>query len=192
MTLPMDIRIASEKARFGFVFQPAGYCAGRLFDLVPAAHCRVEPGFGMDHVRARIMSAREALEGGLVSRVTPPEELLPTAFEMAREIVANTSAISVALSRQMLLRMMGADHPMEAHILESRNLYYMFHHADMVEGVISFMEKRPPKFSMKPSRGHAGFSTLGGLILLIGTSRDNSSGQEPHGLILNNALIHIG
>ena len=86
-----------------------------------------------------------------MSRVLPEEELLPTARELAHEIADNTSAISVALSRHMLWRMLGADHPMEAHKVESKCLHYMFQSPDLLEGVGSFLEKRPPKFGMKPS-----------------------------------------
>ena len=151
MTLPMDIRIASEKARFGFVFNrrgivPEGCSTWFLPRIVGISRASEWVLSG------RILSAQEALAGGLVSQVVPPEELLPTAYGLAREIAANTSAVSVALARQMLLRMLGADHPMEAHIWESRSLYFMFQNPDMVEGVVSFMEKRPPNFSMKPSQ----------------------------------------
>ena len=75
---------------------------------------------------------------------------MPVALELAHEIADNTSAISAALSRQMLWRMLGADHPMAAHKLESRCLDYMFRSPDLLEGVASFLEKRPPKFGMKP------------------------------------------
>ena len=87
----------------------------------------------------------------------PPDELLPAARELAVEIARNTSAVSTALSRQMLWRMMGAAHPMEAYRIESRALHYMFGSADLREGVASFLEKRPPDFKLKPSRDMPGF-----------------------------------
>ena len=156
MTLPMDIRIASEAARMGLVFNrrgmvPEGCCTWflpRILGLSQAAEWILT---------GRVFSAQEALKGGLVSRVLPEETLLPTARELAHEIVDNTSGISTALSRQMLWRMLGADHPMEAHKLESKCLHYMFQSADLLEGVASFLEKRPPKFEMRPSTDMPGF-----------------------------------
>ncbi len=94
----------------------------------------------------RVFGAEEALAGGLVSRVVPPEELLPTAYALAKEIAENTSAVSVALSRQMLWRMLGADHPMEAHRADSRAIWWMGQSADAREGVAAFLEKRDPRF----------------------------------------------
>lgn len=150
MTLPMDIRIASEAARMGLVFNRRGmvpegcstWFLSRILGLSQAAEWLLT---------GRVFSAQEALQGGLVSRVVPEEKLLPTALELAHEIADNTSAVSAALSRQMLWRMLGADHPMEAHKLESKCLHYMFQSPDLIEGVMSFLEKRPPKFGMKPS-----------------------------------------
>ena len=100
----------------------------------------------------RVFPADEALEGGLVNRVLPEDELLPAANEIAREIADNTSSISVALSRQMLWKMLCADHPMEAHRLDSAGVYAMGRTPDGYEGVKSFLEKRPPEFPMKVSR----------------------------------------
>ncbi|MBW2621986.1 MAG: crotonase/enoyl-CoA hydratase family protein [Deltaproteobacteria bacterium] len=150
MVLPMDIRIASDQARMGLVFNrrgmvPEGACTWFLPRLVGIAQASEWIMSG------RVFSAQEALDGGLVSRVVSPEELIPTAKELAREIILNNSAVSVALSRQMLWRLQGADHPMEAHIIESQALYYMMRSKDFQEGVKSFLEKRLPEFSMKPS-----------------------------------------
>ncbi len=150
MTLPMDIRIASARARFGFVFTRRG--------IVPEAASSwflprvVGIGRAMEWVATgRVFPAEEALEGGLVNRVLPEDELLPAANEIAREIADNTSSISVALSRQMLWKMLGADHPMEAHRLDSAGVYAMGRTPDGYEGVKSFLEKRPPEFPMKVS-----------------------------------------
>ena len=99
----------------------------------------------------RVFSAAEALEGGLVSRVVEPERLLPVARELALEIARNTSAVSVALSRQLLWRMLGAAHPMEAHRLDSRCMAWTGRSADAYEGVTAFLEKRPPRFTLRPS-----------------------------------------
>ena len=99
----------------------------------------------------RVFDAQEALQGGLVKRVLPAAELLPAARAIAREIADNTSAVSVALARQMLWRMLGADHPMEAHKIDSRGIQMMGRSPDAYEGVASFLEKRPPRFSMRVS-----------------------------------------
>jgi enoyl-CoA hydratase/carnithine racemase len=151
MTLPMDVRIASEKARMGFVFTRRGIapdaCSSWFLPRI------VGIGQATEWVLSgRVFPAEEALRGGLVSRLVPPDQLIPTARELAREIADNTSAISVALSRQLLWRMLDADHPMEAHRWESKSIYYTGRSADSNEGVASFFEKRPPNFTMKPSQ----------------------------------------
>lgn len=152
MTLAMDVRIASSAARIGFVFNRRGmvpeggstWFLPRIVGISRASEWIVT---------GRIMAAEEALAGGLLSRVVAPDDLMPVAFDLAREILKNTSAISTALARQMVWRMLGADHPMEAHQIESRCLDYMFHSADLQEGVKSFLEKRPAEFPMKISTG---------------------------------------
>ena len=150
MTLPMDIRIASEKAKFGFVFARRGIvpeaCSSWFLPRV------VGISRAMEWVATgRVFPAQEALEGGLVSRVVPPDELMPTVRALAKEIAENTSGVSVALSRQMLWRMLGADHPMEAHKLDSRAIFAMGQSPDGHEGVQSFLEKRPAVFPMRVS-----------------------------------------
>jgi len=151
MTLPMDIRVASSAARIGFVFSRRGvvpeacstWFLPRLVGMQRAAEW-VYTG--------RVFGAEEALAGGLVSRVVAPGELLPTAVALAREIADNTSAISVALARQMMWKLLGADHPMAGHRLDSRGMDWTGRSADAREGIASFLEKRPPRFSLKPSR----------------------------------------
>jgi len=150
MTLPMDIRIASDAARFGFVFARRG--------IVPEAASSwflprvVGISQAMEWVATgRVFGADEALAGRLVSKVVPAADLLATAHGLAREIADNTSAVSVALARQMLWKMLGADHPMEAHIVDSKAIFSMGRSPDSYEGVSSFLEKRKPKFTMKPS-----------------------------------------
>ena len=150
MTLPMDIRIASETAKMGFAFTRRGiipeacgtWFLPRIVGISRAAEWALT---------GRIFSAQEALQNGLVSRVEAPENLMKTAREIAREIADNTSAVAVALTRQLLWKMLGADHPMEAHKIDSKCIYYMGMSPDSSEGVLSFLEKRPPKFKMKPS-----------------------------------------
>jgi len=149
MTLPMDIRLASDSARMGLVFVKRGIvpeaCSSwflpRLVGIAQATEW-VYTG--------RIFDADEAKRGGLVSRVLPGDQLLDTARALAREM-SEGSAMSVALSRQMMWRMLGADHPMEAHKVDSRAIYAMGRSADAAEGVNSFLEKRPAKFTLKPS-----------------------------------------
>ena len=141
MTLPMDIRLASESAKFGFVFAKRGiipeacssYFLPRLVGIQQATEW-VYTG--------RVFSADEALAGGLVRSVHAPEELLPAAHELAREIADNTAPVSVALSRRMMWRMLGASHPMEAHRVDSRGIMERGKSADSKEGVMSFLEKR--------------------------------------------------
>jgi len=151
MQLPMDIRLASETARFGFVFARRG--------LVPEAASSwfLPRVVGINRavewvMTGRVFPASEALEAGLVREVLPPEKLLARAYEIAKEIVDNTSAVSCAVSRHMLWRMLGADHPMEAHKIDSRGIAQLGKGADAREGVSSFLEKRPPNFKMSVSK----------------------------------------
>ncbi|HYR95244.1 MAG TPA: crotonase/enoyl-CoA hydratase family protein [Candidatus Binatus sp.] len=150
MTLPMDIRIASSAARMGFVFARRGIVPEACSSwFLPRA---VGIGRAAEWVMTgRVFPAEEALAAGLVSRVVAPEALLDTARGLAREIADNTSPLSVALSRQLLWRMLGADHPMEAHRIDSRAIYWMGKSADAREGVAAFLEKRPPRFTLRPS-----------------------------------------
>jgi enoyl-CoA hydratase/carnithine racemase len=150
-TLPMDVRIASDRARMGFVFARRG--------IVPEACSSwflprlVGLGQAMEWVATgRIFTAQEALAGRLVSRVVPHDELLPAARALAQEIAENTSAVSVALARQMLWKMLGADHPMAAHEIDSLGMHAMGQSPDGHEGVQSFLEKRPARFRMRVSR----------------------------------------
>ena len=152
MTLPMDIRLASDSARFGFVFARRGIvpeaCSSwflpRLVGISQAAEWCYS---------GRVFPAAEALSGGLVRSVHGAEELLPAARAIATEIAANTAPVSVALTRQMLWRMLGASHPMEAHRVDSRGILERGRSADSREGVVSFLEKRAPEFPVKVSDG---------------------------------------
>ncbi len=151
MQLPMDIRLASENARFGFVFSRRGVvpeaCSSWFLPRIVGISQALEWGFS-----GRVFDAREALAGRLVKQVLPPDELLPAARAIAREIADNTSAVSVALIRQMFWRMLGADHPMEAHKIDSRGMSATGRSPDAHEGVAAFLEKRPPRFTQGPSR----------------------------------------
>jgi len=152
MTLPMDIRIASSNARFGFVFARRGIvpeaCSSWFLPRVVGVAQALEWTFS-----GRVFTADEALAGRLVNRVVAPDALLPTALAVAHEIADNTSAISVSLTRALMWRMLGADHPMEAHKVDSKGIYARGKSADVKEGVTAFLEKRPARFPMKVSDG---------------------------------------
>jgi enoyl-CoA hydratase/carnithine racemase len=156
MTLPMDIRIASASARMGFVFARRGIvpeaCSSWFLPRITGIQQAAEWV-----CTGRVFDAREALAGRLVSRVVEPEALIPAATALAREIADHTSAVSVALSRQMLWRMLGADHPMEAHRVDSKAIFAMGRSPDAAEGVTAFLEKRPARFPMRPSRDMPSF-----------------------------------
>ncbi|MCM2563380.1 crotonase/enoyl-CoA hydratase family protein [Lutimaribacter sp. EGI FJ00015] len=156
MQLPMDIRIASETARFGFVFARRG--------IVPeAASSWFLPRLvGMSQAlewcySGRVFGADEAHAGGLVRSVHAPDDLLPAARAIAQEIADNTAPVSIALTRQMMWRMAGADHPMQAHRIDSRAIAARSSMADADEGVASFLEKRAPAFPDRVSRDMPGF-----------------------------------
>lgn len=156
LTLPMDIRIASKKARMGFVFARRGIildgAATWFLPRVVGINTAAEWVYS-----GRIFSAQEALDRRLVSELLEPDELLPRAGQLAREIADNSSSISVALCRQLMWKMLGADHPMEGHILESKVLNWMYGVGDSLEGIKSFLEKRPPAFPMKVSKDMPAF-----------------------------------
>src|SRR4030088_904570 len=145
MTLPMDFRLAAEDARIGFVFARRGIvpeaCSSWFLPRV------VGISRAMEWVATgRVFSAQEALEGGLGPSVLPAGELLDAAYELAREIAENTAPVSVALARQMMWRMLGAEHPMIAHRADSRGMVARGQSADAMEGVTAFLEKRPAHF----------------------------------------------
>ena len=151
MLLPMDIRICSTDAKIGFVFSRRGIvpeaCSSYFLPKI------VGISQALDWcISGRVFPAGEALTGGLVRSVHDPDELIGAARTIAGEIANKTSAVSVALIRQMLWKMLGADHPMEAHKIDSRGIYYCGKSDDVKEGVESFLEKRPAKFPLKVSK----------------------------------------
>ncbi len=150
MTTAMDIRLASSAARMGFVFSRRGIVMEAASSwFLPRI---VGPAQALEWCyTGRVFDAQEALAGRLVSKVLAPEDLLAEARKLAREIVDNTAPVSVALMRQMVWRMLGADHPMEAHKIDSRGIFERGRSADVAEGVVSFLEKRPAKFPNKVS-----------------------------------------
>ena len=150
MQLAMDIRLASETARFGFVFARRG--------IVPEAASSwflprlVGPQQALEWCyTGRIFDAQEALKGGLVRSVHPAGELLAEARKLAREIADNTAPVSVALTRHMLWRNAAQPHPMEAHKIDSRAIYRRSRSGDAKEGIASFLEKRAPNYPDKVS-----------------------------------------
>jgi enoyl-CoA hydratase/carnithine racemase len=152
MTLPMDVRLAADDARIGFVFARRG--------IVPEAASSwflprlVGISQAMEWVATgRVFEAREALDAGLVRSLHPRQELLPAAYALAREIADNTAPVSVALARQMLWTMLGAEHPRVAHRVDSRAMLLRGQSADAREGVTAFLEKRPAAFPDKVSDG---------------------------------------
>lgn len=150
MQLPMDVRIGSTSARFGFVFSRRGIvpeaCSTWFLPRLVGISQALEWAYS-----GRVFSAQEALDGGLVSRVVADEDLLPTARALAAEIAENTSALSCTLIRHMMWRLLGADHPMEAHKLDSRGVQALGRSGEAAEGVLSFLEKRPAAFPGKVS-----------------------------------------
>jgi enoyl-CoA hydratase/carnithine racemase len=150
MQLPMDIRIASTSARFGFVFARRGIvpeaCSSWFLPRIVGISKALEWCYS-----GRVFDAAEALDGGLVRSLHEPDDLLPAAHVIAREIVDNAAPVSIALTRQMMWRMLGANHPMEAHKIDSRGVYSRGQSPDAREGVMSFLEKRAPIFEAKVS-----------------------------------------
>jgi enoyl-CoA hydratase/carnithine racemase len=152
MQLAMDVRLASEAARYGFVFTRRAIvmeaCSSWFLPRL------VGPQQALEWVMTgRVFDAEEALKGRLVRSIHKPDALLPAAYALAREIADNTAPVSVALNRQMIWKMLGADHPMEAHKVDSKGIYARGKSADVKEGVTAFLEKRPARFPMKVSDG---------------------------------------
>jgi enoyl-CoA hydratase/carnithine racemase len=152
MTLPMDVRLASADAKMGFVFTRRGIvpeaCSSWFLPRIVGISQAMEWA-----ATGRVFSADEALAGRLVRSVHPADELLPAAYDLAREIADNTAPVSVALTRRLLYTMLGAQHPMEAHRADSRGMFHRGQSADVREGIASFLEKRAPEFTDKVSDG---------------------------------------
>ena len=150
MTLPMDIRLAADDAKFAFASSRRGL-------VMEAASSWFLPRVvGISQAlewvaTGRVFDAAEALRGGLVARTYPAGESQPAAYALAREIADNTSAVAVATSRQLMWRMLGAASPWEAHRLDSRGIYVLGQAPDAAEGVSAFLEKRMPRFTTRVS-----------------------------------------
>ena len=150
MQLAMDIRMASTDARYGFVFARRGInpeaCSSWFLPRLVGVQTALEWCYS-----GRVFPAQEAHDRGLVRSLHAPEDLLPAARALAREIADNTAPVSIALTRQLIWRMAGASHPMEAHMADSRGIQARGAMADAKEGVVSFLEKRLPRYPDKVS-----------------------------------------
>ena len=151
MTLPMDIRIASKSARFGFVFSRRGAvpeaCSSWFLPRIVGISKALDWCY-----TGKVFSSQEALQHGLVSDVLPDDKLIDRALEIGTSYSAKTSAVSVSLARRMMWNMLAATHPEEAHILDSMAMERMGKSPDIKEGIASFLEKRAPNFSIKVSK----------------------------------------
>jgi enoyl-CoA hydratase/carnithine racemase len=150
MTLPMDVRILADHAKVGFVF------ASRGITLDGAASWFLPRIVGIGQalewsLTARLFKADEALAGGLVSRVLPADEVLPAALQVAKEIATNAAPLSAVITRQLLWRMLGAEHPMETHRIDTRAIRFLGRTPDSAEGVRAFLEKRASNWTGAPS-----------------------------------------
>ena len=156
MQLPMDIRIASDNARFGFVFARRGIvpeaCSSWFLPRIVGISQALTWCYS-----GEVFGAEEALKGGLISEIVPQADLLARAKELAVQMTQMSSPVSVSMTRQMMWRMMGADHPMEAHKVDSKAIFGRGRQTDAKEGVVSFLEKRPPEFKDSPSKDMPGF-----------------------------------
>ncbi len=150
MQLPMDIRIASENARFGFVFARRGIvpeaCSSWFLPRIVGISQALQWCYS-----GEVFGAEEALRGGLISEIVPQADLLARAKEVALQMTQMSSPVSVSMTRQMMWRMLGADHPMEAHKVDSKAIFGRGRQSDAKEGVVSFLEKRAPEFKDAPS-----------------------------------------
>ena len=150
MQLAMDIRLASASARYGFVFARRGIVPEAASSWFLPRIVGIQQALEWCYT-GRIFDAEEAKAGGLVRSIHAPQDLLPAAQKLAREIADNTSAISVAMTRAMMWRLSATDHPMEAHKIDSRAIYRLSRGADAKEGIASFLEKRAPAYPGKVS-----------------------------------------
>ena len=150
MTLAMDIRLASTQAKFGFVFARRGIvpeaCSSYFLPRAVGISKALEWCYS-----GKVFPAQEAMDGGLLRSLHQPEDLLTEARAIAAEIRDNTAPVSVAMVRHMMWKMLGADHPMEAHKIDSRGVYYRGRSADAKEGVESFLEKRDANYPCQVS-----------------------------------------
>lgn len=157
MQLPMDVRIASTNARFGFVFARRGIAPDGAASWFLPRIVGISKAIRWS-TSGQIFDAKEALAAGLIESIHEPSELLSAARSLAKEMTVASAPVSVSVTRQMMWLMLGADHPMEAHKLDSRIIWQRGASADAREGVTSFLEKRPPNYPDKVSTDMPKFS----------------------------------
>jgi enoyl-CoA hydratase/carnithine racemase len=148
MQLAMDIRLASESARYGFVFARRGIVPEAASSWFLPRIVGISQALEWCYT-GRVFDAREALEGRLIKAILPDDQLIEQARILALEIAENTSAVSVAMTRAMMWRLPSQDHPMEAHKIDSRAIYRLSRGLDAKEGIASFLEKRKPSYPAK-------------------------------------------
>jgi|TARA_E500000075_G_scaffold92337_1_gene83729 enoyl-CoA hydratase/carnithine racemase len=156
MLLPMDTRICSDQARFGFVFAKRGIVPEAASSWFLPRLIGINKALELCYT-GKVISAEEAKEIRLVSEILNQDKLIDRALEIAKEFTAESSQISIALTRQMMWRMLGADDPMEAHKIDSRAVFELGQSREAIEGVNSFLEKRPPSFPGKVSKDMPSF-----------------------------------
>ncbi len=156
MLLPMDTKICSDQARFGFVFAKRGIVPEAASSWFLPRLIGINKALELCYT-GKVISAEEAKEIGLVSEILNQDKLIERALEIAKEFTAESSQISIALTRQMMWRMLGADDPMEAHKIDSRAVFELGQSGEAIEGVNSFLEKRPPSFPGKVSKDMPSF-----------------------------------
>ena len=156
MLLPMDTRICSDQARFGFVFAKRGIVPEAASSWFLPRLIGINKALELCYT-GKVISAEEAKEIRLVSEILNQDKLIDRALEIAKEFTAESSQISIALTRQMMWRMLGADDPMEAHKIDSRAVFELGQSGEAIEGVNSFLEKRPPSFPGKVSKDMPSF-----------------------------------
>ena len=160
MTLPMDFRLASDTARFGFVFARRGIVSEAASSWFLPRLVGISQALDWCY-SGRVFDAAEALKGGLVRSLHAPDELLPAARKLAWQLTAQSAPVSIALTRQMMWRMMGAEHPMMAHRLDSRAIWSRGQSDDAKEGISAFLQKREASY---PDLVSADFPDLGDLL----------------------------
>ena len=156
MLLPMDTRICSDQARFGFVFAKRGIVPEAASSWFLPRLIGINKALELCYT-GKVIPAEEAKEIRLVSEILNQDKLIDRALEIAKEFTAESSQISIALTRQMMWRMLGADDPMEAHKIDSRAVFELGQSGEAIEGVNSFLEKRPPSFPGKVSKDMPSF-----------------------------------
>jgi len=151
MTLPMDMRVAAEDAKIGFVFAKRGVvmeaCSSWFLPRIVGISKATELAY-----TGRVFRAAEEAGSGLFNYVVPKDRVLKKAMDLAGEIVSNTSAVSVALNKALLWHGLGENDPQSAHLVDSRCFYWAGKQKDAREGILSFLEKRQPNFTMSPSK----------------------------------------